>query len=52
MSRLHRNLMRVLIGDIVGGVHPAGSALPREADLAARFGVSRGVARESPRARA
>jgi DNA-binding FadR family transcriptional regulator len=49
MSRLHRNLMRVLIGDIVGGVYPAGSALPREADLAARFGVSRGVARESLR---
>jgi GntR family transcriptional repressor for pyruvate dehydrogenase complex len=41
--------MRVLIGDIVGGAHPAGSALPREADLAARFGVSRGVARESLR---
>ena len=49
MSRLHRNLMRVLIGDIVGGAFPAGSALPREADLAGRFGVSRGVARESLR---
>ena len=41
--------MRVLIGDIVGGALPPGSALPREADLAARFGVSRGVARESLR---
>lgn len=49
MSRLHLNLMRVLIGDIVGGTHPVGSPLPREADLAARFGVSRGVARESLR---
>ena len=41
--------MRVLIGDIVGGTPPVGSTLPREADLAARFGVSRGVARESLR---
>jgi DNA-binding FadR family transcriptional regulator len=41
--------MRVLIGDIVGGALPPGAALPREADLAARFGVSRGVARESLR---
>ncbi len=41
--------MRVLIGDIVSGAFPGGSALPREADLAARFGVSRGVARESVR---
>src|ERR687890_1763262 len=49
MSRLHRTLMRVLIGDIVGGGLEAGSQLPREADLATRFGVSRGVARESLR---
>ncbi len=41
--------MRVLTGDIVSGALPAGSALPREADLAAQFGVSRGVARESIR---
>ena len=38
--------MRVLIADIVGGTLPAGAALPREADLASGFGVSRGVARE------
>jgi GntR family transcriptional repressor for pyruvate dehydrogenase complex len=38
--------MRVLIADIVGASLPAGAALPREADLAASFGVSRGVARE------
>ena len=38
--------MRVLIADIVGGALPAGAALPREADVAASFGVSRGVARE------
>jgi GntR family transcriptional repressor for pyruvate dehydrogenase complex len=41
--------MRVLIADIVGGALPAGSALPREADIAAGFGVSRGVARECVR---
>src|SRR3954454_20881036 len=46
MSRLHRHLMRVLIADIVGATLPAGAALPREADLAAQFRVSRGVARE------
>jgi DNA-binding FadR family transcriptional regulator len=46
MSRLHRNLMRVLIADIVRGVLPPGERLPREADLARRFDVSRGVARE------
>lgn len=49
MSRLHRNLMRVLIGDIVAGRLPAGTRLPRETDLAMQFGVSRGVARESIR---
>ena len=41
--------MRVLIADIVGGALPAGAALPREADIAAGFGVSRGVARECVR---
>lgn len=38
--------MRVLIADIVGGGFPAGASLPREADVAADFRVSRGVARE------
>jgi len=46
MSRLHRHLMRVLIGEIVGGRLAAGTSLPRETDLAEEFGVSRGVARE------
>lgn len=41
--------MRVLIGDITSGALPAGATLPRETDLAAQFGVSRGVARESLR---
>jgi GntR family transcriptional repressor for pyruvate dehydrogenase complex len=46
MSRLHRNLLRVLVADIVRGVLPAGARLPTETELAQRFGVSRGVARE------
>src|ERR671916_342577 len=46
MSRLHRDAMRVLIGEITGGGLAQGDRLPREQDLAAQFGVSRGVARE------
>ena len=42
--------MRVLIADIVSDQIPAGEKLPREADLAEKFGVSRGVARECIRA--
>jgi GntR family transcriptional repressor for pyruvate dehydrogenase complex len=50
MSRLHREMMGVLIAEIVSGQRPAGEMLPREVDLAAEFGVSRGVARECIRA--
>ena len=50
MSRLHREMMGVLIAEIVSGQRPAGEMLPREVDLAADFGVSRGVARECIRA--
>jgi DNA-binding FadR family transcriptional regulator len=46
MSRLHRSLLRVLVADIVSGRLEAGERLPPEADLARRFDVSRGVARE------
>src|SRR5688500_15393683 len=49
MSRLHRHLMRVLIDDIASGRLAADDQLPREADLALQFGVSRGVARECVR---
>jgi DNA-binding FadR family transcriptional regulator len=49
MSRLHENVMRVLLGDIVSGRVGVGGWLPREADLAGQFGVSRGVARECVR---
>lgn len=46
MSRLHEHVMRVLVGDVTSGHLVPGEWLPREADLAAQFGVSRGVARE------
>src|SRR4051812_49510257 len=46
MSRLHENVMRVLLGDIVTRRVGAGGWLPREADIASQFSVSRGVARE------
>lgn len=46
MARLHRQVMRVLLEDIANGTLEAGERLPRESDLAAQFGVSRGVVRE------
>jgi DNA-binding FadR family transcriptional regulator len=46
MSRLHREAMRALIEEIVEGDLAPGGMLAREVDLAERFGVSRGVARE------
>jgi len=46
MARLHRQVMRVLLGDIASGTLKAGDRLPRESDLAVHFGVSRGVVRE------
>jgi DNA-binding FadR family transcriptional regulator len=49
MSRLHESVMRVLMGDIVGRRIEVGRWLPREADIAGQFGVSRGVARECVR---
>jgi DNA-binding FadR family transcriptional regulator len=50
MARLHRDVMKLLIADIVGGQLAEGDRLPREADLATEFKVSRGVARECIRA--
>ena len=41
--------MRVLLADAAGGRLAAHDRLPREADLATQFGVSRGVAREAVR---
>lgn len=42
--------MRVVTADIVTGARAPGEMLPREQDLAAEFGISRGVARECIRA--
>lgn len=50
MARLHREMMDELTEEIVSGRLEPGQMLPREADLATRFGVSRGVAREGIRA--
>jgi DNA-binding FadR family transcriptional regulator len=49
MTRLHRETMRVLIEEIVDGDVAPGEMLPREVDLTERFGVSRGVVRETIR---
>ncbi len=49
MPRLHRQVMNLLLGEIAGGALAAGDVLPREADLAAEHGVSRGVIRECMR---
>jgi DNA-binding FadR family transcriptional regulator len=49
MSRLHTGAMRVVIGEIASGRYAEGELLPREVDLAARFGFSRNVARECVR---
>lgn len=46
MPRLHKEAMRLLIGEIVAGTLAPGERLPREADLAEQHQVSRGVARE------
>jgi DNA-binding FadR family transcriptional regulator len=50
MARLHRDMMSVITAEIVAGVRAPGDMLPREADLAEQFDVSRGVARECIRA--
>jgi DNA-binding FadR family transcriptional regulator len=49
VSRLHQQLMRTLLADIASGDLTPGGAALREADIAGRFGVSRGVARECVR---
>lgn len=50
MARLHNEAMQVLIRRVVTGGYEPGDFLPREIDMAAEFGVSRGVARECIRA--
>jgi DNA-binding FadR family transcriptional regulator len=45
-SPLHRDVMHVLIGEIVAGALAEGDLLPKNEDLAAQFDVSVGVVRE------
>lgn len=48
--RLHREIVAEFAGEIVGGRIAPGETLPNEVRLADRFGISRGVVRESLRA--
>ena len=50
MARLHRDILRTLLGRIAAGDPPVGAKLPKEVDLAAELGASRGVVRECIRA--
>jgi DNA-binding FadR family transcriptional regulator len=50
VARLHRDMLRVLIEEIVSGQSAPGSTIMKEVDLATEFGVSRGVVRECVRA--
>lgn len=50
VARLHRGILRVLLGRIAAGDPPVGAKLPKEVDLAAELGASRGVVRECIRA--
>lgn len=50
MARKHRDVMKILVAEIVSGARPAGDMLPKEIELAAEFDVSRGVVRETIRA--
>jgi DNA-binding FadR family transcriptional regulator len=49
MARKHRELMQLLMVDIVSGAIPEGESLPPEAALSTEFAVSRGVVRETLR---
>ena len=37
---LYRQLADILRAPIIGGIYPVGTALPKEADIAGRFGIS------------
>jgi GntR family transcriptional repressor for pyruvate dehydrogenase complex len=50
IRRLHRTVVRAVLEDLAENRLHAGDALPGEVELAARHGVSRGVAREAVRA--
>ncbi|GGB42919.1 GntR family transcriptional regulator [Sphingomonas metalli] len=48
-DRLHQMVLKALRTEILRGLHPVGAALPSEATLVARFGVSRHTVREALR---
>jgi DNA-binding FadR family transcriptional regulator len=50
MSSLHREVMRVLLGDVTGGAVAAGERLPTLTELSTQFKVGTGVIRECQRA--
>ena len=50
VTRLHREAVDALLGDIVGGQYAAGELLPKEELLVERFEISRGTVREALRA--
>jgi DNA-binding FadR family transcriptional regulator len=50
VTRLHQEVLDVLLSRIVGGDYPAGALLPKEESIAEEFDVSRGTAREALRA--
>lgn len=49
-TRLHRQLVEVLVSEIASGRYATDELLPREIDLAERYGISRGTVREAIRA--
>lgn len=47
MAARYERIAAELRDDILGGVHPVGSQLPSEADLAARYSAARGTVRQA-----
>jgi DNA-binding FadR family transcriptional regulator len=50
VTRLHREVLDVLLARVANGEYPVGTLLPKEEALAEEFEVSRGTAREALRA--
>jgi DNA-binding FadR family transcriptional regulator len=50
VTRLHQEVLDVLLERVVSGEYPTGALLPKEEALAQEFEVSRGTAREALRA--
>jgi len=50
VTRLHREILDILLARVANGDYPVGTLLPKEEALAEEFEVSRGTAREALRA--